>query len=463
MNSFNSFPLNAGLLKVISELGFTNPTPIQTQAIPVILDGKDLRGESQTGSGKTLAFSIPIIDKIKIELKEVQALVLCPTRELATQVVKEMRKIGRYHDGLHVLCITGGQSGRDQRIALENGAHIVVGTPGRILDLISRDQLNLNEIKTLVFDEADKMFEMGFEEDIAQIMKEVPPKRQTLFFSATFPESVLGWSQRYQKNPHFLKIQGTPENKPQIHQHVYISHDESRVQTLMRVLQQHPSDSTLIFCNQKITVNEIYDLLREQGVHCVCLHGDLEQKERECAMALFRNRSARIMIATDVAARGLDINDLQLIINFDFPRQVETYVHRIGRTGRAGQEGTAVLIGNHKETFNISELETALKINFERPQLGFKNQYGLSFALKKVEIETLVIYGGRKDKLRPGDIMGALTGEGSKFSPSEVGKIEIYDHITYVAIGVKSVKLALEKLRLGKIKGKKYQAKIYNF
>lgn len=461
MNStdFHSLPLSADLIAVVQELGYEKLTPIQAESIPHLLAGKDLVGQAKTGSGKTAAFALPILNKIHLENRALQALILCPARELAAQVVTETRKLGRRHDGLQVLAITGGVPSRPQTAALESGVHIAVGTPGRTLDLIRRGRMDLSQIKTLVLDEADKMFEMGFEDEIKAILKEIPRTRQTAFFSATFPETIQMLSNKHQKNPIKIAIEDTKETAPMIEQFVYSAEPEDKISTLMRVLQQHPSNSTIVFCNMKVDVNELAKILASQDISSACLHGDLDQRERDRVMAMFRNGSHRILIATDVAARGLDIENLELVVNFDLPQHPDIYVHRIGRTGRAGRSGTAVSLASASEALRVVEIEKFTGVKFERRILGFKNQHGLGKDLRESAMKTISISGGRKDKLRPGDILGALTGEAGGLSAANVGKIEIQDRASFVAIAASVAEAAFERLRQGRIKGQKFQIK----
>ena len=458
---FSSLDLAPELLQVVQELGYEEMTPIQAASIPLILDGKDIIGQSKTGSGKTAAFALPILNTLDLENRNIQALILCPTRELATQVVGEFRKLGRRYEGLQILSLTGGQTGREQAQAMERGVHIAVGTPGRVLDHLNRERMDLNDIATLVLDEADKMFDMGFAAEIKAILKQLPTKRQTLFFSATFPEEIQDLSRRYQKNPLKIIVEDAAETGTSIEQIVYDSSESQKADTLMRVLQQHPAKSTIIFCNTKAAVNELAERIAEYKVSVAALHGDLEQRERDRVMATFRNGSTAILVATDVAARGLDIDHLEQVINFDLPAQAETYVHRIGRTGRAGREGRAITIASPVDTMKLLEFEKLSGGAFLRPTLGFKNQHGLNPFAHQSAMKTLSISGGRKDKLRPGDILGALTNkEGSTLTGADIGKIEIHDHISYVAISSSMVDTALEKLRTGKIKGQKFQARL---
>lgn len=451
---FSQLKLAPELLTVVGELGYEKLTAIQALSIPILLQGKDVIGQAKTGSGKTAAFVLPILNTLKPQEKYVQALILCPTRELASQVVAEIRKLGRRLEGLQVVAMVGGQPGREQSIALERGAQIVVGTPGRVADHLDRWRLDLGGMTTLVLDEADKMLEMGFEVELRAIMGLAPRDRQTVFFSATFPETILELSNAYQRKPEKVIVES--EELPQIEQFVYECEEDEKENFLMRALQQHPSNSTIIFCNMKVTVNALLEKLQEQGVACGALHGDMEQRERDREMALFRNGSHRILVATDVAARGLDIENLELVINFDFPGKPDVFVHRIGRTGRAGKSGQAVVFANSRDTVRIMDLEKASGRKFLKKPLGFKNQYGLNKSTREAPMKTLSISGGRKDKLRPGDILGALTGT-QQFVMADVGKIEIQDRISYVAVSSKVADEALDHLRNSRIKGKKFQ------
>tara|TARA_B110001454_G_scaffold171291_1_gene162070 strand:- start:101516 stop:102859 length:1344 start_codon:yes stop_codon:yes gene_type:complete len=445
----------------VQELGFEQMTPIQAQSIPLLLEGKDIIGRSKTGSGKTAAFILPILQNSNLKQRTPQALILCPTRELSVQVSKEARKFGRKMNELQVVAVYGGVPAREQILSLQSGPQIIVGTPGRVLDLIDRRALYLEDVKTFVIDEADKMLEMGFEDELLRVVDMLPKDRQTSLFSATFPDTLKSISRKYQKKPIEVKIEGTDEAQIKIEQIQYdYEQEEDKIGILMRVLQQHPADSTLIFCNQKATVNEIVAKFTEQGVPCGALHGDFEQRDRDRVVSLFRNNSYRILVATDVAARGLDIEDLELVVNFDFPQQAETYVHRIGRTGRAGKKGQAIILAKPNETLRLLELEQVTKSKFEKPKLGFKNQHSLSTTHSVAKMQTISIGAGRKEKLRAGDILGALTNPTVGLKAADVGKIEIMDHHSLVAVNADHASAVLKKLRDSKIKGKKFQIRM---
>lgn len=456
---FSSLPISQELLSVIEEMDYKTLTPIQAGSLPLLLEGHDLIGQAKTGSGKTAAFSIPMLQKMQMEPKILQALVLCPTRELGAQVAREIRKLARKMIGLQVVTLFGGQPARQQAESLYHGAHIAVATPGRLVDLIERDWIDLRQVKTVVLDEADEMLDLGFEDDVRFILESLNPERQTVFFSATFPPRILELSQTFQNKPQQVIIQDTKTESSTIEQLLYETHDEDKTDILMRVLQQHTAPSTLIFCNQKVTVKELHQRISESHVSCGALHGDLEQRDRDEAMAMFRNGSYRILVATDVAARGLDIEHLDLVINYDMPQHVETYIHRIGRTGRAGRSGVAISLAESFDEMKVSDIEDFTQKQFLRPKLGFKNQHGLSEGFAQATMHTLTIGGGRKDKLRPGDILGALTGPAG-LTFQDVGKIEIHDRLAYVAISAPLAEGALKKLRDAKIKGQKFPLKL---
>lgn len=454
---FKSLPLSEKALAILTEQNFTDATPIQAESIPVLLKGQDLLGQSQTGSGKTLAYALPILEKIEINLRLPQALILCPTRELCDQVVREIKRFGKFQAGLQVVTLIGGQPSPAQKQALEQGVHIIVGTPGRVLDFLDRGQVPLSDLRTLVLDEADRMLDEGFAEEMNRILSALPGDRQTVLFSATFTGSIQELSQKYQKNPVQIIASTAPENALAIEQYVYMAENDRKLETLLRLLQQHPSDCTLVFCRTKASVAEILSQLQKLKVSCAALHGDLEQPERDKVMTLFRNGSLRILVATDVAARGLDIDHLELVVNYDLPPSPEIYVHRIGRTGRAGRTGMAVSIANAFEELKLLEIEKLTQVAMIRKPLGFKNQLGLPHEYKTAKMKTIFISGGRKDKLRPGDILGALTAQPNAISAEDIGKIEIHPSHSFVAVKTHLADEVLEKLRRGKIKASKFK------
>ncbi len=450
---FSTLPLKQTLLDVLSELKLEKMTPVQAESIPLLLAGRDLVGQSQTGTGKTAAFALPILQRLDLKQRRVQALVLSPTRELCTQVARELRKLGRREPGLHVVILSGGQPIFRQVAAMEKGAHIAVGTPGRLLDHLRRGTLDLAQVQTVVLDEADRMLDMGFEQDVTQVLDATPSRRQTVFFSATYPESIANMTRAYQNNPAHVKM--TEEEAPDIRQYVYAGAAESRVDALFEVLTEFAPPQTLVFCNLKVTVNDIAAELTAKGVAAAALHGDLEQYERDNVMARFRNHSLRVLVATDVAARGLDIKDLDLVVNLDPPDQPETYVHRVGRTGRAGKKGIAITLIGPGHQRRLQAIEESLGILLD-PWMP-KGEHPVEAVAQHAPMTTLYIAGGRKDKVRPGDILGALTGEAGGLDAKDVGKIEIHDRLSYVAVSAELAARAVKSLSNGKIKGRKFK------
>lgn len=460
-SGFSKLSLAPELLEVVAALGFTQPTPIQEQAIPVLLKGKDLIGQSQTGSGKTAAFALPILNQIELGLRDIQALILCPTRELTAQVARDMRRLGRHLKGLQVLVLAGGEPSRPQREAMERGVHIVVGTPGRVLDHLARGNLSPSHLKTLVLDEADRMLDMGFEEEVHAILQETPGARQTVFFSATFPPLIKAWSRKYQRAPVHIRIQEPSEARPLIRQFALNAEAGEKVQLLARILKTIPG-TTLVFCNQKATVGELFKELEARKARVAALHGDLEQRDRDRVLAMFRNGSRRILLATDVAARGLDIAHLDMVICYEVPHEAAAYTHRIGRTGRAGNEGLAVSLADSDELDRLLGFASREDMKIELVRLEELQRQRPKPAPGAMEgaMQTLYISGGRKDKLRPGDILGALTGEAGGFAATAIGKIEIHDHFSYVAVSQTQAALAVERLKAGQIKGRKFLVKL---
>ncbi len=463
-SDFRSLPLSPDLLAVVAELGFEKLTPIQAESIPLLLDGKDLIGQSKTGSGKTAAFALPMLHKLNMQTRALKGLVVCPTRELSAQVAREMRKLGRRHRGLQVLVLAGGEPLRPQASALERGAHLAVGTPGRILDHLRRNILDLSQIETIVLDEADRMLDMGFQEDMEEILGKAPTPRQTVFFSATFPRSIESMSGAYQSDPVRVTIEDEADEQPDIRQLYVTAEAEQKVLALRWVLAHHPHESALIFCNFKASVAELEKTLSKAGMSVASLHGDLEQYDRDQVMAKFRNSSTRILVATDVAARGIDVKDLDLVVNFDLPSQPEIYVHRIGRTGRAGKAGLSVSIATEREKSKVRAIEEVTGVSIERISMSSGDAQPEVAVLSQVlardaKMDTIQISGGRKEKVRPGDILGALTGDAGNLQATEIGKIEIHDHFSYVAVSRDVSEAAIKSLSEGKIKGRKFRVR----
>ena len=453
-NAFASLQLPVALLETLSQLGYEQLTPIQQQSLPALLAGQDVTAKAKTGSGKTAAFAIGLIQRLTQRDFGCQALVLCPTRELATQVAVEIRRLARYQQNIKVVTLCGGQPIGPQIASLEHGAHVVVGTPGRIQDHLRKGTLVLNKVKTLVLDEADRMLDMGFVEAIEGIIAELPKGRQTCLFSATYPDCIAKLSRRFQKDPVTISVEST-ESHSRIKQLFYQAeaHDKSNV--LIKLLQHYAPVSTVIFCNTKQTCKDVGSALYEAGYKPVVLHGDLEQRDRDQMLIRFANQSATILIATDVAARGLDIENLALVVNYNLSRESKVHVHRIGRTGRAGREGLALSLFADSERYKLDRLEVYMgqQIEFGRVDALKVNQHS-----PQAPMVTLAIDGGRKHKMRPGDILGALTGEYG-IKGDQAGKIHIFDFVAYVAVRRDSARQALSCLEQGRIKGRKFKVR----
>jgi ATP-dependent RNA helicase DbpA len=464
-SAFDSLPLLPALLAVTKDLGFDELTPIQAQSIPLLLDGKDLIGQSKTGSGKTAAFALPLLQKLDLAERVLQGLVICPTRELSAQVARELRKLGRNLPGLSVLSLTGGQEVREQARALEKGAHLAVGTPGRLLDHLQRRNLKVHGVAMVVLDEADRMLDMGFAEDVGKILKALPPTRQTVFFSATYPATIRELSAKHQREPARVSVVDEDEAAPRTKELVVHVGPEQKLDALRWVLEQHPHDSALVFANLKVTVAEVARVLGSTRMSVATLHGDLEQFDRDRVMAKFRNGSTRVLVATDVAARGIDLEKLDLVVNFELPTKPEIYVHRIGRTGRAGQVGLAVSLCGRAEQPYLEAIElytgsALIPVERARPAAVAAAKPAAAHPALDAKMETLRLSGGRKDKLRPGDILGALTGEAGGLSGPEIGKIEIHDRFSYVAVAKTARARAVKGLVEGRIKGKRFKVEL---
>ena len=442
------------MLANLESLGYSEMTPIQAQSLPLVLGGRDVIAKAKTGSGKTAAFGIALLEKLNVRFFGVQALVLCPTRELADQVAKEIRRLARLTHNVKVLTLCGGVSIGPQIGSLERGAHIVVGTPGRIVDHIAKGTLKLDSINQLVLDEADRMLEMGFAEDIDTVLAACNAERQTLLFSATYPDDIKKISARCQRDPQMIAVESI-HSETHIEQHFYeLRGDDEVFPAVLTLLATFQPTSSIAFCNTKQACDELLDYLRKQGVNALALHGDLEQKERDQVLVRFSNKSCSVLIATDVAARGIDIKGLDAVINVDLARDSEVHVHRIGRTGRAGESGLALNLVVQKEVHKINRLEDYMKQSITLESLPATDKK----SLPETTMVTLNIDGGKKDKLRPGDIIGALTKDaGLPFE--KIGKIDVFDYATYVAVDKSIARVALEQLSQGKLKGRKFRAR----
>lgn len=448
--AFSSLSLAPAVLDNLHHLGYEHMTPIQAATLPLALAGKDLIAQAKTGSGKTAAFALALLESLNPRHFAVQALVLCPTRELADQVCQEVRRLARSEDNIKILTLCGGSTMRPQLASLAHGAHVVVGTPGRILDHLSRDTLPLDALKTLVLDEADRMLDMGFAEDIAQIVKACPKQRQTLLFSATYPAGVVQMASRFMREPHEVKLTER-HTQHQIEQRFYEVKDSERLHAVGLLLQHFRPRSTLAFCNTKQQCRDLTAVLQAQNVVALALHGDLDQRERDQVLVQFANRSCSVLVATDVAARGLDIPQLEAVINVDITPDIEVHTHRVGRTGRAGEQGWAFSLASMDEmgcVGRIDQMQACASRFYPLSELQPTSTEPLRPAMA-----TLQILGGRKEKIRAGDILGALTKD-LGLPAAQIGKINVNEFSTYVAVAQEVAKVALNGLNAGKVKGK---------
>lgn len=446
---FSDLPLSKEMLHNLNEIGYKEMTPIQAESLPFILEGRDVIAQAKTGSGKTAAFGIGVLSRLNVKKFRVQTLILCPTRELADQVAKELRMLARVIHNVKILTLCGGTAFGPQLGSLRHGAHIVVGTPGRILKHLKKETLSLKDLDTLVLDEADRMLDMGFSEEINEVLTFASKERQTLLFSATYTDEVLDISSTIQKDA--LNIKTTSiERTNKITEYFYgVDHGE-KLDALVNIFGSFKPENAIVFCNTKVEADEIANALFDKKIDALAIHGDLEQYDRNDVLVQFANKSCRVLVATDVAARGLDIKELSMVVNYDIPHTEETYTHRIGRTGRAGQEGLAFTLYEEDEIQQADEYKNETRIF--KDALSLKPEEG--FEMMPLNV-TLVIEGGKKDKLRAGDILGALTGDAG-LKGSSIGKIDIYERQSYVAIESGFIDAAYERLKNGKIKGKKF-------
>ncbi|MDP2562720.1 ATP-dependent RNA helicase DbpA [Psychrobium sp. 1_MG-2023] len=455
-NDFSQLSLHPSLLDNLKTLDYKEMTPIQAQSLPPILEGKDVIAQGKTGSGKTAAFALGLLNNLDVKKFRVQSLVLCPTRELADQVAKEIRKLARAIHNIKVLTLCGGTPMGPQIGSLEHGAHIIVGTPGRIEDHLSRGRLKLNHLNTLVLDEADRMLEMGFQSALDLIFSLCPAQRQNLLFSATFPEGVKPIAKRLMTDPVSVEVASTHSNDS-IDQVFYkVDDNRHRSHAVRLVLQQAKSESTVIFCTTKRDVQDLASDLKDYGFNVLALHGDLEQRDRDQTLVRFANKSVSVLVATDVAARGLDVDNLDAVINYHISSDPEVHVHRIGRTGRAGGKGKAYSLFAEKEFNKIGRLEEFLNITVEPSPLPDNSV--LDQPIQKPKMATLQIDGGKKQKVRAGDILGALTSKGG-IAGSDVGKIQLSDNWAYVAVASNVANIALKKISEGKLKGRSFRVR----
>lgn len=514
--NFQDFNISEEIKRAISDMGFEEATPIQSKSIPYILEGRDVTGQAQTGTGKTASFGIPVLEKVDPEGKFVQTLILCPTRELAIQVSQEINTLGKYLHGIKTLPIYGGQPIERQIKALKKGVQIVIGTPGRVMDHMRRRTLKLSNLKMVILDEADEMLNMGFREDIETILKDTPTERQTILFSATMPKAILDIAKTYQKDTEMVKVVRKKLTVPNTEQSYFEVKQSNKFEVLTRLIDIHNPKLTLIFCNTKRKVDEVVGLLKARGYFADGLHGDMKQRQRDQVMDKFRNGNVDILVATDVAARGIDVDDVDVVFNYDVPQDDEYYVHRIGRTGRAGRFGKAFTFVVGREIYKLKDIQryTKAKIKLEKvptlrdveevrtgilidqikhtienDNLGKERQIldklleedytsiDIAVALLKMlqgkeneQEETnedfaaqgtgaepgmvrFFINVGKNQKIRPKDIVGAIAGEAG-IPGNLIGAIDIHDKFSFVEVPKKYAQKVLQSMKKSHIKGK---------
>ncbi|MDR1511717.1 MAG: DEAD/DEAH box helicase [Endomicrobium sp.] len=519
---FSELNLSNEILKAVKDLGFEEATPIQSLSMPKMMTGADIIGQAQTGTGKTAAFGIPILEKINSKSRCVQSIILCPTRELAIQVAEELKLFSKYKKGIDIVPIYGGQPIQRQMVALSRGAQVVIGTPGRVIDHLERKTLKLEAASTIVLDEADEMLDMGFREDIEVILKSMPKKRQTVFFSATMPKEFLFLTKKYQQHPEIIKVVSEKLTVPSIEQYYFDIREHQKLEVLSRCLDMYNPKLSLVFCNTKKRVDEAAAALQVRGYCADAIHGDMSQSQRDRVMARFRSGSIEILIATDVAARGIDVENIDMVFNFDIPKDDENYVHRIGRTGRAGKTGkaynfvagkdiyklrdiqrytkatirrknipslidventkTTIMLDKIKEILKGKDLEkyarmteslisddvtsldiaaALLKMMFavEKKEQKFdifvkKNNSHFETGAKGNGMARLFINIGKKDNIKVGDLVSAITGEAG-LGGNLVGNIKILDTFSFVEVPQEHTDNVVSALRSSDIKGKK--------
>ena len=514
---FEEFEIDERILRAVEDMGFEEASPIQAQAIPELLTGKDVVGQAQTGTGKTAAYSIPLLMSIEPELKKPQAVVLCPTRELAIQVADEIRKLAKYMSDIKVLPVYGGQEIVKQIKSLKNGVQIIVGTPGRVMDHMRRKTVKFDEVKMVVLDEADEMLDMGFREDMETILAGTPEDRQTVMFSATMPKPILDIAGRFQKDPYVIKVVRKELTVENIEQFYYEVRPKNKPELLCRLIDIYNPKLSVVFCNTKRQVDELISELKGRGYFADGIHGDMKQQQRDRVMSDFRSGKTEILIATDVAARGIDVDDVDVVFNYDLPQDEEYYVHRIGRTGRAGREGVALSFVSGKEAYKLKEIERYCKtkikakpvpsmddvkstliegafnqirqtieegglsdmVEYIENQLNIEDYTCMDMAaallkmhlgdsLKdRMEVETvhydldadrhgmvrLFINVGKKDKIKPSNILGAIAGE-SGIPGKLVGSIDMLDNYTFVEVPSKYADKVLDAMQNVSINGR---------
>ncbi|WP_329743057.1 ATP-dependent RNA helicase DbpA [Dyella sp. A6] len=456
MTDFSTLPLKPALLASLQAHDYTAMTPVQAQSLPPILAGHDVIAQARTGSGKTAAFGLGLLQALDVDTIRLQALVLCPTRELADQVSKAIRRLAANIPNVKLLTLCGGMPLGPQLASLSHDPHIVVGTPGRVQEHLKRGSLHGGGIKVLVLDEADRMLDMGFGEAIDDIIGRIAKHHQTLLFSATYPDAIRSASRRLQKAPVEVTVETPAEALPAIEQQFVEVEPAHKLDALAQLLASNREQHALVFCNMRKDVDAVAQELDRRGFSALALHGDMEQRDRDEVLVRFANRSCGVLVATDVAARGLDIAALPQVISYDIAHDPDTHTHRIGRTGRAGQSGLAITLCTPRERPKATNIEQALGEALPWRPLKLAPPRGKTLHL--APMKTLVIDAGRQDKLRPGDILGALTGDAG-LSAGDIGKIDVFATRAYVAITRALANKALERLRAGKIKGRNFRVR----
>jgi ATP-independent RNA helicase DbpA len=451
---FAALSLPPPLARALEVLGFATMTPVQAHALPGLLAGRDVIAQARTGSGKTVAFGLALLARVDVELARVQALVLCPTRELADQVGAEIRRLARFIANLRVVTLCGGVPVRTQKPSLQTAPHVVVGTPGRILDHLARTNLELGGLRVLVLDEADRMLDMGFLDSIAAVVEQAATSRQTLLFSATYPEDIRALSRRLQREPLTITVD-TAVDHADLEQVFFAVEPAAKLDALADLLLHHRPESALVFCHTRNDVREVCAQLATRGFSALALHGELEQRERDEVLLRFANRSCAVLVATDVAARGLDIKGLSAVVSWELPTDPDVHLHRIGRTGRAGHKGLALALCSAFERERLAGLERAQGTGIRWGRVPRPDDRRPT----PPPMTTLLIEGGRQDRLRAGDLLGALTGD-IGLPGDVVGKIDIHARHTYVAIRNDCADSALRGFRAGKIKGRTFRARV---
>ena len=456
---FDQLALAPATLQNLEQLGYTQMTPIQAASLPLTLAGQDLIAQASTGSGKTAAFGLPLIERLQSAgspSTAIQAVILCPTRELADQVTQEIRRLARARSNVKVVTLCGGVALRGQTVSLEHGADVVVGTPGRILDHLERGSLSLVGVNTLVLDEADRMLDMGFFDDIAKVVRQCAKDRQTLLFSATYPEGIAKLAAQFMRAPQTVKVEAQ-HSAHKIRQIYYEVSESQRLDAVSKLLAHFRPERTLAFCNTKQQCRDLVAVLQAQGYSALALFGELEQRERDQVLVQFSNRSCSVLVATDVASRGLDVEGLEAVINVDVTPDAEIHIHRIGRTGRGDAEGLALTLASMDEMGSVGKIEV-----MQGRESKWEPLSGLSSAEVgplQPPMRTLQIVGGRKEKIRAGDVMGALAGE-CGLTREQVGKINVNEFSTYVAVQAALAKKVEVQLSHGKIKGKSVKVRL---